>query len=153
MSKSSDTHDDLALYSKALDSWGEAVQAHRMAPPDDGFAERLAALAKAAGKLAQASYGAHEAGYDSVPDPSPSEAPYELRPGTGRRGPEELWERFDQAVAQLQQANKGEDMLNVARAYDQLAGAAKSLADATLLEDSQHSQRKRASASRARRSA
>jgi hypothetical protein len=27
--------------------------------------------------------------------------PYELRPGTGRRGPKELWGRFDAAVERL----------------------------------------------------
>ena len=73
-----------------------------MAPPDHGFSARLAGLAEAASKEARACRAADAAGFDWPPhraaDPRP---PYELQPGTGRRGPEDLWRRFDEAVRQL----------------------------------------------------
>jgi hypothetical protein len=75
------------------------------------------------------------------------EVPYELRPDTGRRGRTELWERFDEAVAQLSRAGATTDLLAVADAYDALAHAAGALADSIALED------RAAAALRPRRSA
>ena len=67
-----------------------------MAPPDHGFSARLAGLAQAASEEARACRAADAAGFDWPPhraaDPRP---PYELQPGTGRRGPKSLWRRFD----------------------------------------------------------
>ena len=56
--------------------------------------------------------------------------PYELRPGTGRRGPAELWTRFDTAVQRLNQAGAGDDLADVVGAYAAVAQAASELADA-----------------------
>jgi hypothetical protein len=56
--------------------------------------------------------------------------PYELRPGTGRRGPAELWARFDAAVQRLNQAGAGDNLGDVVGAYAALAQAASELADA-----------------------
>ena len=56
--------------------------------------------------------------------------PYELRPGTGRRGPDELWTRFDEAVAQLNAAGAGDNLADVVAGYAAVAEAARALADA-----------------------
>jgi hypothetical protein len=62
--------------------------------------------------------------------PKRARPPYELRPGTGRRGPEELWVRFDEAVAQLNAAGAGDSLAEVVAAYAAVAGAAQALSDA-----------------------
>jgi hypothetical protein len=67
--------------------------------------------------------------------PSATKPPYELQPGTGRRGPGELWRRFDDAVDELNRAATGSDLLAVASAYDQLADAATELAEAVERDD------------------
>ncbi len=122
-----------------------------MAPPDRGFGARLAGLAQAASEEARACRAADAAGFDWPPhraaDPRP---PYELQPGTGRRGPEGLWRRFDEAVRQLNTAATGQNMLDVARAYDELAAATGQLAEAVEREDGAGARRPR---TRARRSA
>jgi hypothetical protein len=59
-----------------------------------------------------------------------SKPPYELQSGSGRRGPPDLWLRFDDAVADLSRAEAGIDLLEVAAAYEQLAGTAAPLAEA-----------------------
>ena len=59
-----------------------------------------------------------------------SRPPYELRPGTGRRGPEHLWARFDAAVDQLNQAGAGDSLADVVAAYAAVSEAAGALADA-----------------------
>jgi hypothetical protein len=59
--------------------------------------------------------------------------PYELRPGTGRRGPEQSWGRFDAAVERLNHAGAGDSLADLVAAYAAVAEAAAALADA--LED------------------
>ncbi|MGH2930388.1 MAG: hypothetical protein ACRDL8_19445, partial [Solirubrobacteraceae bacterium] len=73
----------------AGDGWAEAMRAHKLAPPDDGFAQRLRDLATAAGAEQVAWEYAHSAGllWRPVPGAEGAAPPYELRPGTGRRGP------------------------------------------------------------------
>jgi len=120
-----------AGFSAAQKHWRDALEAHRMAPPDAGFAARLSSLAEAAKLEAQECRYAHAAGFEWPPHrAADSGPPYELRPGTGRRGPEELWRRFDGAVAELNRAATGTDLLEVAAAYEQLADVAGGLADA-----------------------
>ena len=65
-----------------------------------------------------------------VADSERARPPYELRPGTGRRGPTDLWARFDAAVRQLNQAGAGENLADVVDAYAAVAQAAAELADA-----------------------
>ena len=65
-----------------------------------------------------------------VPDSERARPPYELRPGTGRRGPHELWTRFDAAVQRLNQAGAGDELADVIDAYAAVAQAASELADA-----------------------
>ena len=52
-----------------------------------------------------------------------------------RRGPAELWERFDAAVGNLNHAITGTNVTVVARAFAELASAAGALADAVEAED------------------
>jgi hypothetical protein len=118
-------------FREAQARWREALEAHRLAPPDAGFSARLAALASAATAEAEACREADAAGFEWPPHrASSSRPPYELQPGSGRRGPDELWRRFDAAVAELNRAATGTDLLEVAATYEQFADVARALAEA-----------------------
>jgi hypothetical protein len=121
----------------AGNSWADAMRAHKLAPPDLNFARRLRALADAAADEQVAWEHAHAAGllWRPVPGAERAEPPYELRPGTGRRGPEELWSRFDAAVQTLNRAITGSDAAMVADAFGEMAQAAAALADIVASED------------------
>ncbi len=122
---------------KAGNDWAEAMRAHKLAPPDAGFAARLGALAEAAGREQVAWEHAHAAGlmWRPIPGAENAEPPYELRPGTGRRGPAELWPRFDASVAALNRAITGSNAAEVADAFGELSEAALALAEAVAHED------------------
>jgi hypothetical protein len=154
MSKKSPVQSDaeiLSEYKKGIGGWSQAIQAHKLAPPDHGFAERLAALAQSSSEAARVCKMAGAAGFEWPPArKADSEPPYELRPGTGRRGPEALWRRFDQAVTRFGVVAAGVDMLEVALGYEELAAVAEELAEAVAREDNATNVR---SPSRARRSA
>ena len=121
----------------AASAWGQAMTAHKMAPPDPGFAARLRALASAAEKEREACEEAQRAGllWRPIPGAQGAQPPYELRAGTGRRGPAELWEQFDSAVQTLNHAITGTNVAGVARAFGALASAAGAVADAVEAED------------------
>jgi hypothetical protein len=120
----------------AQQRWRDALEAHRLAPPDTGFSARLAALSDAASAEADACREAEAAGFGWPPHRAVASAPpYELRPKSGRRGPEELWRRFDDAAADLSRAAAGTDILAVAAAYAELGAAAGELAPAVERED------------------
>jgi hypothetical protein len=121
----------------ARTAWGQALTAHKMAPPDAGFAARLRALAAAAAAEREACEEAYQAGllWRPIPGSQGAQPPYELRPGTGRRGPAELWDRFDEAVQTLNYAITGTNVIGVARAFGELASAADALANAVDAED------------------
>jgi hypothetical protein len=120
----------------AQEEWRRALESHRLAPPDAGFSARLAGLAAAAGAEAVACREADATGFEWPPHrASANKPPYELQPGTGRRGPEELWRVFDAAVAELNRAATGTDLIEVATAYGALAAAAGELASAVEAED------------------
>jgi hypothetical protein len=118
-------------------AWGQAMTAHKMAPPDADFASRLRTLAAAASAEREACEEAAQAGllWRPIPGAQGSQPPYELRPGTGRRGPTELWERFDRAVENLNHAITGTNVVVVGRAFAELAAAAGVLAEAIEAED------------------
>lgn len=122
---------------RASEGWAEAMRAHKIAPPDAGFAQRLRDLAEAAATEQVAWEHAHAAGllWRPVPGAESAAPPYELRPGTGRRGPAELWERFDAAVAELNRAITGSSAAVVADAFGDFAQSAGALADAVARED------------------
>jgi hypothetical protein len=117
---------------EARASWSGAMRAHEQAPPDPGFRDRLRSLAAAAAELRNAHVRALEAGlaWRPIADSERARPPYELRPGTGRRGPAELWARFDAAVQRLNQAGAGDSLADVVDAYAAVARAASELADA-----------------------
>lgn len=127
-------------------SWAAAMRAHKLAPPDAGFATRLRTLADAAASEQVALEHAHASGllWRPVPGAEGAQPPYELRPGTGRRGPAELWERFDAAVAILNRAITGSDAAAVADAFGELAEVASALAGAVEREDEAVSRRSHA---------
>jgi hypothetical protein len=150
MSKDSAAEPDeqiLGDFREGMASWAGAVQAHKQAPPDLGFAVRLAALAHGASEAARVCRSADAAGFEWPPArKADSEPPYELRPGTGRRGPEELWQSFDQTITRLSTVAAGTDMLEVARAYQELAAVAGEIAQAVEAEDQASEPRPRARA-------
>jgi hypothetical protein len=121
----------------ASEDWAQAMRAHKLAPPDAAFAGRLQALADAASAEQLAWEHAHAAGllWRPVPGAENAAPPYELRPDTGRRGPAELWARFDAAVAGLNTAITGSDAAKVADAFGEMAEAAGALARAVTRED------------------
>jgi hypothetical protein len=125
------------LVKHAGEGWATAMRAHTMAPPDEGFATRLRSLAEAAAREQVAWEQAHRAGmmWRPVPGAERAEPPYELRPGTGRRGPEPLWGVFDQAVGGLNRAIGGSSAEDLATAFGAMARAASDLADAVERED------------------
>jgi hypothetical protein len=138
-------------FKQGMASWGSAVEAHKLAPPDPGFAARLAALAQGASDAARVCRAADAAGFAWPPArKADSEPPYELRPGTGRRGPQQLWQRFDEAITRLGTVAAGEDMRAVASGYKELATVVAELARAVEAEDRASTARPRA---RTRRSA
>jgi hypothetical protein len=122
---------------QASDAWAGAMRAHVMAPPDAGFAERLSRLADAATIEQIAWEHAHAAGllWRPVPGAERAAPPYELRPGTGRRGPVEQWQRFDRVVAALNRAITGSSAATVADAFGDFATTTRELADAIARED------------------
>ena len=122
---------------QAGEQWANAMRAHKLAPPDPGFANRIRDLSDAAAREQVAWEHAHSAGlmWRPVPGAESAQPPYELRPGTGRRGPQELWTRFDDAVARLNAAITGSNAAGVADAFGDLSGAAAVLAEAIERED------------------
>src|SRR5271166_5709574 len=101
-------------FKEGMASWASAVEAHKQAPPDLGFADRLAALAQGASEAARVCREADTAGFEWPPArKADNEPPYGLRPGTGRRGPAELWQRFDQTITHLSTVAAGTDMREV----------------------------------------
>ncbi len=140
-----------SAFREAQEEWRRALEAHRLAPPDAAFSARLAALASAAASEAAACRESDAAGFEWPPHrASSNKPPYELQPGSGRRGPGELWRVFDGAVAELNRAATGTNLLDVAEAYDALAEAAGRLAAVVEREDRASGQLPRV---RARRSA
>jgi hypothetical protein len=122
---------------QAGDEWAEAMRAHKLAPPDPGFADRLRTLSEAASREQVAWEHAHAAGlmWRPIPGAEQAQPPYELRPGTGRRGPEDLWTRFDADVAALNTAITGSSAAIVADAFGELSEIAAALADVIERED------------------
>jgi hypothetical protein len=115
--------------------WREALEAHRLAPPDGGFSARLAALSGAARIDAKICREAHAAGYEWPPHRGAGKPPWELQGESGRRGPEDLWRVFDSAVLELNRASTTTDLLEIARAYEVIGDAAADLAEAIRRED------------------
>jgi len=127
--------DSEQAFNDAREAWRAALREHVLAPPDSGFSSRLHSLADAAAKRAAACEAANRDGFEWPATRGGAKPPYELQPGTGRRGPEDLWERFDEAVAELDRVSEGRSMRAVGRAYAELAEIAAQLAKAVERED------------------
>src|SRR5579859_742895 len=122
-------------FNEAREAWRAALREHVLAPQDAGFSARLATLAEAAARRAAACEAAHKDGFEWPPTRGGAKPPYELQPGTGRRGPTDLWERFDEAVEELDRVSEGRSMRAAGRAYAELADVASQLAKAVERED------------------
>ncbi len=122
---------------QAAGGWKAAMHAHVLAPPDAGFAQRLRSLSQAAATERDAWELAHSGGvpWQPVSGAERVQPPYELRSGTGRRGPAELWASFDAGIAKLSRAIAGSDAAEVADSFGDIAAAAGALADAVVAED------------------
>lgn len=127
--------DSEQAFQEAREAWRAALRGHVLAPPDAGFSARLAQLAAAAAQRAAACEAAHEDGFEWPATRGGAKPPYELQPGTGRRGPDDLWARFDEAVAELDRVSEGRSMRAVGRAYSEIAELASALAKAVERED------------------
>ena len=127
--------DSEQAFQEAREAWRAALREHVLAPPDAGFTARLSKLAEAAAQRAAACEAANRDGFEWPATRGGAKPPYELQPGTGRRGPEALWERFDEAVAELDRVSEGRSMRAVGRAYAELAEVASELAKAVQRED------------------
>src|SRR5437764_13631749 len=116
----------------ADERWSDALEASAEAPPDLDFAQRLRAIANAAEQEAAAHRHADALGLAHRPHPGARnlQPSHELRPGArSRRGPAELWERFDRAVAELGEALEGVALSAIARGFGELSEVARELAD------------------------
>jgi hypothetical protein len=127
--------DSERAFQEAREAWRAALREHVLAPPDADFSARLAHLAAAAQHRADACLAAHEDGFEWPAARGGAKPPYELQPGTGRRGPEDLWERFDEAVSELDRVSEGRSMRAVGRAYTELAEITAQLAKAVERQD------------------
>jgi hypothetical protein len=127
--------DSEQAFAEAREAWRAALRGHVLAPPDAGFSVRLGALAAAAAERAAACEAAYADGFEWPPARGGARPPYELRPGSGRRGPAKLWERFDEAVAEIDRVSEGRSMRAAGQAYAELAGVAVQLARAVERED------------------
>ncbi|HEY1508913.1 MAG TPA: hypothetical protein VGF93_07945, partial [Solirubrobacteraceae bacterium] len=116
--------DSEQAFQEARAVWRGALREHVLAPPDAGFSVRLANLAAAASERAAACEAAYEEGFEWPAARGGAKPPYELQPGSGRRGPDLLWQRFDEAVAELDRVSEGRSIRAVGRAYAELADIA-----------------------------
>jgi hypothetical protein len=115
----------------ADERWGDALEASVEAAPDHGFAHRVRGIANAAEQEAAALRHADQLGLAHRPHPGARnmQLSHELRPGArSRRGPIDLWERFDAAVAELGEALEGVALSAIARAFGALSDVARELA-------------------------
>lgn len=112
--------------------WKAAIADSALAPPDAGFADRIRAIAAAAESEAVVLYEAAASNrfeWRPLPKRNPALS-YELRPGSNRPGPTDLWDEFDAAVDAVGEAQAGTDFATVADAFRALGEIAERVADA-----------------------
>ena len=85
--------DSEQTFQEARGVWRAALRDHVLAPPDAGFSARIANLAAAATQRAEACEAASADGFEWPPAKGGAKPPFELQPGSGRRGPAALWAR------------------------------------------------------------
>lgn len=111
-----------------------ALAQHRLAPPDAGFGRRLRDFGDACDDFAVAAQNGADARFSFDPPagderPVRLPVPHELAPDSGRPGPPDLWEAFDEAVEDVNEAFAGISYARISRAFARLAQAALDLAD------------------------
>ena len=144
---SEDARDAIQQVRLADQRWSEALEASVEAPPDLDFAQRVRAIANAAEQEAAALRHADLFGLAWRPHSGARnmQLSHELRPGSrSRRGPAELWERFDAAVTDLGEALEGVALSAIARAFGDLSDVARELAGEIERLDSRVAARRRA---------
>ncbi len=121
----------------AEDRWNSALRDHRLAPPDVGYARRLRNFAEACEQQQTAYAHAATAGLSWAPLPPPQtlEPPPELSPDSGRRGPAELWARFDQALEDFGRTLEGISLVSISHAFNELAEITRGLSRAVAEQD------------------
>ena len=114
--------------------WRAAIGESVFAPPDADFPNRLRAIAMAAEGEAVVLYEAAQSPaleWNPVPrEQGRISLSYELRPGGNRPGPPELWQEFDQVIADLAEAQAGTDFTAVADGFRALGSVATRIAGA-----------------------
>lgn len=130
----------------AENRWSAALRQHRLAPPDKDFSRRLRDFADACEQQQAAFAYAAQAGlgWDPLPPAVARRPPPELTPDSGRRGPKELWEQFDDAIERLNLALQGVSLQAIARMFGELSEIARQLSAAVAEEDSQAARSRRA---------
>jgi hypothetical protein len=126
--------------------WSSALRQHRLAPPDADFSRRLRDFADAC-EQQQAAYAyAAQAGlgWDPLPPAAARRPPHELTPESGRRGPEELWEQFDETIDRLNVALQGVSLQAIARVFGELSDIARQLSVAVAEEHTTTPRQRRA---------
>jgi excisionase family DNA binding protein len=121
----------------ADEAWEDAQEASENAPPDPGFPHRVRALAEGCERQAKSlGEAARVEGFAWTPLPGHRDMilSHELRPGSNRPGPADLWEKFDRAVQRLGIAMEGNLMYVVAFQYRDLAAVMHKIADLLLGE-------------------
>jgi len=121
----------------AQDRWESALRAHLLAPPDAGYARRLRNFAEACEQQQTAYAHAAAAGlaWTPVPASETPEAPPELSPDSGRRGPPELWARFDSAIEDFGRALEGISLASISHAFGELGEILRALSRAVAEQD------------------
>jgi hypothetical protein len=114
--------------------WRAAIAESAFAPPDPGLPDRLRSISGAAtaeAGVAREAAATPRLRWTPLPEgATASYLSYELRPGGNRPGPGELWDHFDECVAELIRAQAGSEFAPIADAFASIAAAAAELADA-----------------------
>jgi hypothetical protein len=111
-------------------AWMDAMEACVQAPPDAGFARRLREVADACEQEQIAFDYAARVGLGWTPVEGSRDPPWELSPGSGRVGPPELWERFDEAYTDWDRSLEAISLPAIARAFGRLGEVARELSEA-----------------------
>ena len=117
--------------------WRAAIGDSVYAPPDEGFADRLRAIARAAVAEAAVMLEAAEVPelrWDPTPRRGGISLSYELRPDGHRPGSAPLWVEYDGVLAQIADAQAGTDYIPIAEGFQALADVLERLADSVDVE-------------------
>ena len=129
------TLDSELAFQEAREAWRGRASRTRPRATRPRLQRTAGQACHAAAQRAAACEAAYKDGFEWPAARGGATPPFELQPGSGRRGPEEVWQRFDEAVAELDRVSEGRSIRAVGRAYAELADAASQIADAVERED------------------